>query len=84
MNIRYPIYEGVYRILTFFLSVEELCQQPVPVRMTAYLQYRVQQCGDVYGSALFPWREFDGRFRDMVLSSCRYRHWYLYRCRRRS
>ena len=33
--------------------------------MTAYLQYRVQQCGDVYGSALFPWREFDGRFRGM-------------------
>lgn len=25
--------------------------------MTAYLQYRVQQCGDVYGSALFPWRD---------------------------
>lgn len=32
--------------------------------MAAYLQYRVQQRGDVYGSASFPWGEFDGRFRD--------------------
>ena len=75
---------GVYRMLTFFLSVEELRQQPVPVGMAAYLQYRVQQRGDVYGSASFPWGEFDGRFRDRILPSCRYRHWYLYRCHRRS
>ena len=52
--------------------------------MAAYLQYRAQQRGDVYGSASFPWGEFDGRFRNMVLPSCRYRHWYLYRCHRRS
>lgn len=32
MNIRYPIYEGVYRILTLYISfLEKLFQESLPV-----------------------------------------------------
>ena len=39
MNIRYPIYEGVYRILTFFLpffasdfKIERMIERKIPIR----------------------------------------------------
>ena len=68
MNIRYPIYEGVYRILTLYIGfLEELSQNGFPVRTAGDAAQSFQVIADAFGFIHWMWNTSFDRSAAVIL-----------------